>query len=360
MLRYEIGFILFLITLSFDIVAQPLSAYTDIQNQVMVWDKGFIHKIDFLPPTSMKIGRTAIPYIDNSSSFKIYYGGGVRTVTAGLTNAYDVSDNLVAFMNAKALSVFDRGTIKNLTGMCNQYYLGDSVLLYLDAIRGEYKVYYNGQTYIIESFLPDSVLSSVKVGDNIIAYNNFANQFRIFYHGTITAQEEYPVSSFDAGRNTVAYVDANRQFKIFHNGQVFVAEDYPPASYTVGDNVIAYVSTDGYFKVFYNDSIRSLGYFNPTYMVKDNIIAYKDPSGYLKVFYKGAITEMENYYPTSIFIQYNSLAYVNSANVLKLFSEGEVYDVTNADVQSWELDYDVVRYQIGQNMFRIFYKGTEY
>src|SRR5438874_12042576 len=29
--------------------AQPLTAYTNIQNQVMVWDNGILRKIDYLP-----------------------------------------------------------------------------------------------------------------------------------------------------------------------------------------------------------------------------------------------------------------------------------------------------------------------
>src|SRR6185503_2665606 len=173
---------------------------------------------------------------------------------------------------------------KLLTGICDQYMLGDSVLLYLDDIKNEYDVYYNGHVYTIESFIPDSTLPSVKVSDNIVAYNNFANQFHIFYHGVIISQEDYPVNGFDVGRNTVAYVDNNNQFKIFHNGQTFLIDDYPPTSYAVGDNLVAFVSRDGYFKVFYADSLHTLGFFDPTYRVGDNVLAYKDPSGYFKIF----------------------------------------------------------------------------
>ncbi|MBA3829366.1 MAG: hypothetical protein H0X33_10555 [Taibaiella sp.] len=360
MLRSTGGLIICLL-LSLNTTAQPLAAYVDLQNEVMVWDRGIIRKVDYLPPNSMKIGRIAIPYIDNSNSFKIFYGGGVKTLNAGFTNLYYASDDLIMFLNAKSLNVFDRGTIKNLTGICNQYALGDSVLMYLDGIHNDYRVYYNGTSTVIESFIPDSILSAVKVSDNIVAYKNFANQFRIFYHGRIIAQEDFAISSFDVGRNTVAYVDANRQFKIFHNGQTFVVDDYPPQTFTAGDNLVAYVSNDGYFKIFYEDSVRVLGFFNPTYLsVSDNIVGYRDPSGYFKVFYKGDITDMETYLPTGIVMQYNSVAYINSANTLRLFTEGEVYDVTNADLQNWELHYDVIKYQIGQNIYKIFYKGTEY
>jgi hypothetical protein len=355
--------IISLILISFfskNVSAQPLASFVDIQNQLMVWDKGYIHKVDYMAPNLIKTGRTCIPYLDNSRSFKIYYNGSVKQMNNGFTNALFVTDNLVAFLNQKSLNVFDRGNVKNLTGICDQYFIADSLILYLDAVKQEYRAYYNGQTYAVESFIPDSTLSRLKVADNIVAFDNFANLFRIFYRGQLLAQEDYPVSSFDAGRNTVAYVDVDRKFKIFHTGQTYVIDDYPPQSYKAGDNMVAFVSADGYFKVFYSDSVRTIGFMNPTYQVGDNIMAYKDPGGALKLFYKGEITEMESYYPNNFIIQYNSLAYINSGNTLRLFTEGEVYDVTNAELENWSLNYDVITYQIGQGIFKVFYKGTEY
>lgn len=337
-----------------------LASYVDNQNQVMVWDKGMLRKIDFLAPTSMKVGRSAIPYLDNSRSFKIYANNRVTPVNIGFTNAYFATDNLVVFLNQKQLNVFDNGKVTNLAAVCDQYFVADSVVFFLDSYKGSYRAYYKGKIYNVEGYFSDSSLASVKVSDNVIAYNNFANQFRIFYLGELIAQEEFPVSGCEVGRNIVAYVDADRKFKVFHSGKTFTLDDFPPKSYKAGDNMVAYVTADGYFKVFYEDSARSLGYMSGNYQVVDNIIAYKDQSGYLKVFYKGDVTSVDNYYPNNMIIQYNSLAYVNYGNTLRLFSEGEVYDVTNAELTNWQLNYDVIMYQMGQNMFRVFYKGTEY
>lgn len=73
-------------------------------------------------PLEVKIGRSAIPYIDNSRSFKIYYNGGVRPINAGFTREFKVTDNLVTYMNASSLNVFDNGITKNLTGLAEQYF----------------------------------------------------------------------------------------------------------------------------------------------------------------------------------------------------------------------------------------------
>ena len=341
--------------------SQPLANYVNMQNQVMVWDKGMIRKIDYLPPVEMKTGRTAIPYLDNTRSFKIYYGGGMKVINAGFTNEFKVSDNLIAFKNNTALSVFDKGKIKQLSTFCEQYYLGDSVLLYFDGIRSEYKAYYEGETYPIEGFLAGNPLEVIKVTDNIAAYINYANQFRVFFNGQIVSLEENAVNSFEVGRNIIGYIDINRRFKVFHSGEIYVIEDFPPNSYQVGDNVIAYMSNDGYFKVFYDNSIESIGFFEPSdYRVIDNMVAYRDQSGYFKVFYKGKIYSLESYYPEKYVMQYHSIAYVNRIGMLRLFTEGEIYDVTNAQLEDWQLNYDVIKYQVGKNMFRIYYKGMEY
>ncbi len=332
-----------------------------MQNQVMVWDNGLIRKVDYLQPLEMKIGRSAIPYLDNARSFKIYYGGGVTKVNAGFTNEFKISDNLVAYRNNTVLNVFDKGKTKRLSTYCERYYLGDSILLYFDGIQSQYNAYYNGQVYPIEGFLASDALEVVKVTDNIAAYDNYANQFRIFYKGKIVEQEDYAVNSFEVGRSTVGYIDINRMFKIFSKGETFIIEEFPPNSYQVGDNVVAFVSNDGYFKVFYDNSIESIGFFSPQeYRVIDNMVAYRDQSGYFKVFYKGKIYSLESYYPEKYIMQYHSIAYVNRIGMLRLFSEGKIYDVTNATTENWELSYDVLKYQIGKNMFRIYYQGREY
>jgi hypothetical protein len=333
----------------------------------MVWDNGMIRKIDYLPPVEMKIGRTAIPYLDNSRSFKIYYGGGVRTVNIGFTNEFQVTDNLVAFLNARSLNVFDQGEIKNLSLLCQQYFLGDSLILFLDGVRNEYKAYYDGAVYPVENFLAGQAMEAVKVSDNIAAYDNYANQFRIFYLGNIIAQEDYAVSSFDVGRNTVAYVDINREFKVFHKGVTTTLEQFPPESFSVGDDLVAYVTNDGYFKIFYDDSVQTIGFFRPDYHVGDYVVAFQDGGGYFRAFYKGQVTTLESYYPGNYTVQYNSVAYLNRMNVLRLFSAGEVYDVTTLfsgndtnPQNNWLLSFDVLRYKVGLSMYKIFYRGEEY
>lgn len=346
--------------------AQPLSSYTNVQNEVMVWDNGVIRKIDYLVPIEMKIGRIAIPYIDNSRNFKIYYKGGVRNVNIGFTNEFKVGDCLVSFLNATSLNVFDRGEITNLTRLCSNYQFGDSLIVFLDGRTQEYKAYYNGQIIPIEGFLADAQNTGVKnleVGSNVAAYVNYANQFRILYHGNLISQENYPVSSFKTGRNTVAYVDAGNQFRVFYDGTTHTLESFPPQSFSVGNGLVAYVTVDGNFNIFCNGKVHKMGFFRPVYQVTDFVVIYQDPSGYGKVFEDGETTTLEPYMPEKFQAQYHSVAYFDRNNILKLYNKGEVNEVTSAltpGQDTWRLSYDVIMYQVGNNFFKFYHQGREY
>jgi hypothetical protein len=348
---------------SLSVTAQPLSYYTDLQNQMMVWDNGVIRKIDYLPPREVKVGRITIPYIDNSQNFKIYYRGGAQKITGGITNKYQASDCIVAYQNATSLNVFDRGQIKNLTRMCDYFYAGDSIIVFADGRNMQYSAYYNGEVVPMEGYISDGAVAQIDVQSNIAAYVNFAKQFRIFYQGNLFTQETYPVVNFKAGRNTVAYVDAGNQFKVFNNGTTQILEAFPPQSYQVGADMVAWISVDGNFNIFYKGKINKIGFFKPEYQVNDFVCLYADPSGYSKVFQDGNITTLEPYMPTTYRVQYHSVAYFDRTNVLKLYQNGEVYEVTgtlNPGENNWSLNYDVVMYQVGSNMFKFYYQGSEY
>lgn len=360
-------------------LAQPLSAYVNFQNQFMVWDNGVERKIESLIPSHYDIGRVGIPYMDNTSNFKIYSKLGVQMINQGFTSDFKATDNLIVYRNNNALSVWENGKTMLLSSYVTNYAVGDSVVLFFDNVRSLYKAYYGGQQYEIESFLgasnlqnidtnsvvlsgasiADGQLPSVKVSDNMAAFVTYSNRFKIFYHGELQELEQYTVSSFDVGRDLVAYVDANSSFKIFQNGVTHELESFAPASYKAGDNVAAYVSNDGYFKIYYNGEASEVGYFTPqVYRVNDNVVSYKDPSGYFKVFYKGKVYTLDAYFPTSNYMaSYNSLVYTNAAGMIRMFSDGEVYDVTSATVAESRLNYDVFQYRFGQNMYKIFYKG---
>lgn len=345
--------------------SQPFSAYNDIRQQFYVFDNGAINQIEHLPPIEYRIGRNAVAYLDNQRIFKLYKDGTVTTVNDMFTTNFQVSDNLVLYKSANMVSVVDGSDVVLLSKLCNRYAMGDSVVLFYDINRSSFNGYYNGKITELETFLnlrdnDFTFDSTVKVSDNIGAYLNYNEQFKVFYNNQSEVLESQPVKQFQVGRNIVAYVDINNIFKIYYKGESFTIDPFAPKSFIAGDDVVAFHGNDGYFKIFYKGNLFTIGYYEPRYSVTDRVVAFADPNGFFKVFYEGEQTVLDNYYPEKIKAGYNSVVYTNKANMLRMFSKGKIYDITSMSQLEVRLDYDVLQYKVGLNAFKMFYDGNYY
>jgi hypothetical protein len=306
-----------LIALAFTSYAQTnLSAYTDIYNKFYAFDNGSTTQLEYLSPRDYAIGRTGIAYQDNLGIFKVYRYGVTNKVNPNFTSAYGVTDNFIFYKTQTSLHVIDADDDVELCRSVGDYAVGDSVVMYFDKVRSILYAYYNGKKEELETNLATQTFSSYKVSDNVIAYTNFMDQFKVFTLGETHTLESQPVKEFEVGRNMVAYVDINNQFKIFTEGQTQQLDAFAPKRFAVGDNVMAYVGYDGYFRIYYEGKAHQIGYFDKNFTVKDNIVAFEDGVGFFKIFYKGNIYDVDNFYPSNYVSGYRSLAYINKANVL--------------------------------------------
>jgi len=360
-------FILTILFFSFSIIgyAQPFSAYTNIRNEFFIFDNGLFKNIEPLRPVSYKIGRQGIAYLDNQSIFKLYSSGSVITINDMFTTSYDISDNLMMFRSGNRISVIDGNKAILLSKLCESFKMGDSVVLFYDINKRSFNGYYDGDIIELESFLNlgENDLkfdSTVKVSDNIGAYINYNEQFKVFFNKHSEILENQPVKEFKVGRNLVGYIDINNIFKIYYKGQSYVIDPFAPKSFMVGDDLIAFQSNDGYFKIFHKGNLYTIGYFEPKYQVADRLVAFEDLNGYFKIFHEGTQTQIDIYYPEKFLIGYNSMAYVNKNNFLRLFSMGKLYDISSMSINEFRLDYDVLQYKVGFNSFKIFYNGEYY
>jgi hypothetical protein len=345
--------------------AQPFSAYTDVRQEFYVFDNGAKQRLEPLQPLVYKIGKQAVAYLDNQRNFKVYRDGNITKLNDLFTSDFQVSDNLVLYRSAKIISVVDGNDNVLLSRLCDRYAMGDSIVLFYDINKQSFNGYYNGKITELETFMNiDSsdfeIGKSVKASDNIGAYNNYNDQFKVYYNNTLEEIENQRVKEFQVGRNTVAYVTINNEFKIFHKGLTYTIDPFAPKSFEVGDDIVAFQGNDGYFKIFYNGNIHTLGYYEPQYKVADRMVSFEDLNGQFKLFYEGEQTWVDNYYPDKMQLGYNSMAYINKANMLRMFSKGKMYDISNISIQDIRLDYDVLQYKVGFNSYRMFYNGENY
>jgi len=344
-----------------------ISAYSTVRQEFYVFEDGMKNKIEGLNPIEYQIGRKTLAYLDNARNFKIYRDGQVTKINDLFTTQFEVSDHLVLYRTANSISVIDGNNVVPLSRLSNQYGLGDSLVLFYDMNRSNLNSYYKGEIKELENFLltNDDDFSFdkpeyVKVSDNIGAYINFNDVFKIFYNNELEILENQKVSSFKIGRNTLAYVDINNQFRIYHKGELYEIDGFAPLSYQVGDDIVAFVGYDGYFKIFHNGRLHNIGYYEPKYQVADRIVAFENVNGFFHVFYEGENTPLENYYPEDLLLGYHSLAYINRNNVLRFYSRGKLHDVTTMTINDMRLDYDVLQYKLGFNAFKFCLDGEKY
>jgi hypothetical protein len=339
-----------------------LSAYTDVFNKFYCFDNGATSELEYLAPREYKVGRTGIAYLDNLGIFKVYRYGVMNKVNTNFTSAFGVSDNFIFYKTQTSLHVIDADDDIELCRSVGEYAVGDSIILYYDRIRNILNAYYGGKTIELETNLATNTHDNFKVSDNVIAYTNFMDQFKVLMYGETQVLEAQPVQDYQVGRNIVAYTDINNQFKICTGGEPIVADAFAPKRYTVGDNVVAFVGYDGYFKIFYEGKVHQIGYFDKRFLVSDYVVAFEDGAGFFKVFYKGNIYDIDNFYPEKFLLGYRSMTYINKGNVMRMFSDGAIHDVTTMvnNLENVRMDYDVLQYKVGANMFRFFVEGKDF
>ncbi len=342
-----------------EISAQSLAAYTDYKNYFFAFDNGPNIQLESQPITSYKIGGNAIAYVNGVDNFRAYYKGDSYDLLSISPARYDACDNYVVFYRDMILNVFDNGKRTLLSGNTTSYAVGDSMVAFYDLNSAYLRAYYNGQTQDIEGVYgvdPDSV--KFKVGDNILAYINSANQFKIYYHERILNLESYAPTTFKVGKNIVAYLDAYTQaFKIFYSGMNYTVESNAPISFIAGDDMVAYVSNTGDFKVFYQGQLLKIASFTPSfYDVTDNVLIYFDGK-YFTAFYKGKITTLETYLPTNIQKDFNTVAYIDRSGYLQALYYGKQQRISEEKVKMFELTGDVLKYNSGVSDFKFFIKG---
>jgi hypothetical protein len=340
------------------LTGQNLGAYTDYKNCFFAFDNGPNFQLENQPIKSYKVGCNAVAYVNGTDNFRAYYNGEIYDLLSIAPADYQVTDDYVLFNNNMILSVFDNGKQTRLSGYCNSYAAGDSIIAFFDLNSSILKAYSNGQIQELESMLGKDIDSvKYKVGDNLVAYINSADQFKLFYRDHILSLESNAPSSFQTGRNIVSYVDGYTQaFKIFYNGMSYTVESTPPISYVTADDMVAYVSNTGDFKIFYQGQLLKAASYAPTfYEARDRVIVYFDGK-YFTAFYNGKITTLETYVPTYQ-LDYNTVGYIDRSGYLQALYNGKQQKISEEKVTSFELTGDVLKYNSGVSDVKFFLKG---
>ncbi len=344
-------------------VGQQLAAYNDNQGYFYIFDGGKTIQAEYLPVKQFSVGGTCVLYVDSKKNLKMYFKGNISTLEVNPVTKFEALDYLAVYSIGDIVKIIENGQVTIITTHAVQYMAEDSLVVFNDAGQHMLAVYYKGRIRMLEDGLTGRPVVSFRAADNLVAYVSLkTGELRIFTNGkTHNILSFIQGGSFEAGRNIVAYVaPAEQNFRAFYKGEEFVLEDFPPQSYTTGDEMVAYVDNTGSFKVFREGETTQITSFKPDYYeVRNKMIIYGE-QGYFKAWYNNNSYLLETYKPNDWKVGWNTIVYRDLNKNIKIFTNGESRVLTYDLAEEIALYRDVVVVNKGMNNNNVYYKGKKY
>jgi len=353
--------IAFALVCSRDVQSQDLAPFTNFRDNFYVFDGGQFIKLEHLPIRNFKVGKWAVAYQNSNGSLVVYTNGQTHKMSE-IVEDYQVTESLLVYHYGRNLFVYDGIDKKKLSMDSPNFKADNKIVAYYDRLNKEFRTYYNGVVYDIESALSNEPVSNYELGDNILAYLDANDYLRYFYKGNqgeIMMAKGRPVYQVD--KDIVAYFDPYvGAFKVFYEGQTRQIDFFEPKSFKVADRRVAYVKNNGDFCLFQDGREQTITTLTPKfYHVEDSLIIYEE-NGYLKAFFNQRSYTLENYIPASMKYEFNTLAYLDEQRHFVVFSRGQKQTLSYEPVNNYEVYWGVVWYNTGVNTNKVFYNGKVY
>jgi hypothetical protein len=356
-------FFLNILLLSSYSLAQDLGAYSDYRGHFFIFDHGKSIKVEDIQVQSFAIGGECVLYIDSQGHLKIYRNGLVSNLEVGGAAKYYATDHLAVYQIFDQLVVVIDNIPVTLCRRCPVYDVQDSLIVFYDDDSKSLKIYYKDTVSEIESGLIGMPITSLRSGDNIIAYiSSRTKNFKIWYGGeNHTILYNIDRINFKAGRDIVAYTNnLDNTFHAWYKGADYKLDEFMPKSFKVGNGFVAYVDYSGEFKVFYKGEITLISNYAPDdYFTDDNLLVFTEYN-YFKVFCKGKTYELEGFVPKNYTYDWNTLAYLDNSNRIWVFTGDEKKYLTNDFIESFNIYRDMIIMQAKVDRNIIWYKGNFY
>jgi hypothetical protein len=353
----------FLLVISAGLRAQSLTAYTDQRGYLNVFDNGNTTTLEYQMPQSFQVGGACIAYLDFNSNFKVYYKGDVTTLYNGPVNSYKVTHNLLMYVIAGQLRVFDRGKTKVLSVNAGSYSVGDSLVGFYDNTYQAFYVYYDHDLFTLESNTINNPLVSFQASNNTLAFINNQREFKIFWNGG--AQKVFTLSpgmdlDYQTGSNIVAFLAGpSNSLAVFYKGNTYNVSTLPVKSYKTADEMVAYEDQNGLHAFYAGKNYDLCSSSNFSYDISDSMLIYYTP-GYFRAFNRGKITVLGNYMPDEYVLDNNTLAWVNQQGGLNAFYNDNTYDLSGFDRVIFKLEGNTLWFKSQTSSNKVFLCGKTY
>lgn len=340
--------------------AQFVAPYKDVMDLVHVFDDGYSNLLEPLPLKSFKVGKNAMLYSSPQGRLKAYYKGQEYKVLDN-TPDYFTSDYLVGYNNFGALAVLYNDRFQLVDGLSSSLYWTADSLIVWNSNLNDTRVFYEGNTYTIEQWGVAEDMG--KISDNIFAYIDRSDNFKIFYQGQQGMLEGYKPQSFEVNRDILMYKDFTDNFKVFCKGKSYETNIPYTPNYQTGEGFFVFYDNQSRLNVWYNGDVTTLSQSRPKeLLVKENIIAFTDQGNNFYVWYKGKMEMLERFQPLSMKADNDLLVYQDQYGRLVGYYYGKQVPVSSNIVQgdNYNVYNEVVTFSLVRGETSIWCKGKTY
>ncbi|MDG1841387.1 MAG: hypothetical protein P8I93_03460 [Crocinitomicaceae bacterium] len=346
----------------FNAFSQKVAPFLDFNNYFRSFENNNFRTLEFQRIEEFKAGDDLVAYIDNRGNLRVY-DGKERKDISNLNVEYKISDHLMAYKIGPTLNLWDEGKLKTLTYFARNYIVKDSMIVYEDTRFNTINVYWNKKTFTLYTSTGDLQIPDINaVGDNILAFKDNGDFYKIFWNGEIYELGVWSQGiSFKAGCGVICFNDpTTRTFALFSKGEFIDIEDQYMPSYKAGRGFIAYEDLNGNLWQHDGEQRSQLSNYSPSHWdVKDDITIWYENS-YAFARMNGKNKQTSTYIPKDYKLKNNVFAFRNIMGGVSAFINNEVVELTNQNDAAYQIYGNLVLLKLFNNNVVVYKDGQKF
>ena len=340
--------------------AQRVIPFVDFNYYFRTFENDNFRQLEFQQIKEYKGGDDFVAYIDTRGNLRVY-DGKERKDISNMNVVYKTSDHLMAYSIGPTLNMWDDGELQTLTYFSRNYEVKDSIIVFEDTRFNTVSVYWNKQIYQIYQ-MTGELNMPVVIGDNIVAFKDNGNYFKVFYQGRIYDLGVWNGTiDFEAGCDMLCFNDpTTRTFALFENGQFLDVESFYMKKYKAGRGFLVYEDLNGNLILYKKGEKQTLSNFSPSFWeVKDDLVVWGENS-FIFAYQNDQKIQVANFTPKDYLLKNNVFAFRNIMGGASALVDGKVVELSNQPNCEFQIYGNSVLVTLFNRSYILYSKGRKF
>jgi hypothetical protein len=233
--------------------------------------------------------------------------------------------------------------------------------VYEDTRFNTVSVYWNKQIYQIYQ-MTGELNMPVVIGDNIVAFKDNGNYFKVFYQGQIYDLGVWNGAiDFEAGCDMLCFNDpTTRTFALFENGEFLDVESFYMKKYKAGRGFLVYEDLNGNLILYKKGEKQTLSNFSPSFWeVKDDLVVWGENS-FVYAYQNDQKIQVANFTPKDYLLKNNVFAFRNIMGGASALVDGKVVELSNQPNCEFQIYGNSVLVTLFNRSYIVYNKGRKF